>query len=72
MTEIDTAPSQPNTARIDDIAPDFIARSTQGEVKLSDYRGRWLLFFSHIRQISHRSAPRNSCRCRRRNRSSTH
>ncbi len=47
MIEINTAPSQPNTARIDDIAPDFIARSTQGEVKLSDYRGRWLLFFSH-------------------------
>ena len=47
MTENDTAPSQPNTASIDDIAPDFIARSTQGEVKLSDYRGRWLLFFSH-------------------------
>ncbi len=48
MTEIDTPqPSQPLTARIDDIAPDFTARTTQGEVSMSDYRGRWLLFFSH-------------------------
>ncbi|MEL6323598.1 MAG: peroxiredoxin [Pseudomonadota bacterium] len=32
---------------IDNAAPDFVARTTQGEVRLSDYRGRWLLFFSH-------------------------
>ncbi len=35
------------TIRIGDRAPDFIARSTKGEVKLSSYRGRWLIFFSH-------------------------
>ncbi len=34
-------------ARIDEAAPDFEARTTQGLVRLSDYRGRWLLFFSH-------------------------
>lgn len=33
--------------RIGDPAPDFQARTTQGPVKLSDYRGRWLIFFSH-------------------------
>tara|TARA_R110000824_G_scaffold11746_15_gene51591 strand:- start:22357 stop:22989 length:633 start_codon:yes stop_codon:yes gene_type:complete len=33
--------------RIGDRAPDFEARSTHGLVKLSDYRGRWLIFFSH-------------------------
>lgn len=33
--------------RIGDAAPDFVARSTKGEVKLSSYRGRWLIFFSH-------------------------
>lgn len=33
--------------RMGDIAPDFQARSTLGPVKLSDYRGRWLVFFSH-------------------------
>ena len=33
--------------RIGDAAPDFIARSTGGPVRLGDYRGKWLLFFSH-------------------------
>ena len=32
---------------IGDLAPDFEARSTRGLVRLSDYRGRWLVFFSH-------------------------
>jgi len=30
-----------------DPAPDFIARTTMGDRKLSEYRGNWLLFFSH-------------------------
>lgn len=48
MTESQTSalPTSPE-ARIDDLAPDFVARTTYGEVLLSDYRGRWLLFFSH-------------------------
>lgn len=33
--------------RIGDIPPDFEARSTIGPVKLSAYRGRWLILFSH-------------------------
>ncbi|MBU6449549.1 MAG: peroxiredoxin [Rhodospirillales bacterium] len=33
--------------RIGDLAPDFVARTTQGEVKLSNFQRRWLLFFSH-------------------------
>jgi peroxiredoxin (alkyl hydroperoxide reductase subunit C) len=33
--------------RIGDIAPDFEARSTLGPIKLSDYKGRWLILFSH-------------------------
>ena len=33
--------------RIGDVAPDFVARTTKGEMRLSDFRGRWLLFFSH-------------------------
>lgn len=33
--------------RLNDRAPGFTARSTAGEVSLGDYRGRWLLFFSH-------------------------
>lgn len=30
-----------------DVTPDFQARTTLGEIRLSDYRGRWLVFFSH-------------------------
>ena len=33
--------------RIGEKAPLFRARSTQGDVSLDQYRGRWLLFFSH-------------------------
>lgn len=47
----DPNPRSPATAprplRIGDIAPLFQARSTLGEVRLADYRGRWLVFFSH-------------------------
>lgn len=41
------APRPSRPLRIGDVAPDFIARSTAGPVRLSDYRGEWLLFFSH-------------------------
>ncbi len=30
-----------------DLAPDFVTRTTLGERRLSDYRGRWLVFFAH-------------------------
>jgi len=33
--------------RLDEPAPYFEGRSTQGPVKLSDYAGRWLVFFAH-------------------------
>ncbi|TRD10881.1 peroxiredoxin [Erythrobacter insulae] len=47
-----TKPVQPTESvsaglRIGDTAPDFEARSTIGPVKLSAYRGRWLILFSH-------------------------
>lgn len=28
-------------------APDFIANTTFGPIKLSDYKGKWVVFFSH-------------------------
>lgn len=47
MTE-PTARSAPCAGlRISDLAPDFEARSTIGPVRLSAFRGRWLIFFSH-------------------------
>ncbi|WP_040657275.1 peroxiredoxin [Orenia marismortui] len=33
--------------RINEPAPDFTAITTQGEISLSDYRGRWVMLFSH-------------------------
>ena len=29
------------------IAPDFTAVTTEGPITLSQYRGKWVLFFSH-------------------------
>ncbi|CCM75302.1 peroxiredoxin [Rhizobium mesoamericanum] len=45
MTE--SLEAAPAALRINDKAPGFAARSTAGDVSLSSYRGRWLLFFSH-------------------------
>lgn|GEM_PF-3842208 len=28
-------------------APDFTAKTTFGTMKMSDYKGKWLVFFSH-------------------------
>lgn len=52
MADAGTATAQPVPAasgplRLGDSAPDFVARSTKGIFKLSDHRGRWLIFFSH-------------------------
>lgn len=33
--------------RIGDLAPGFEARSTSGAIRLSDFRGQWLVLFSH-------------------------
>jgi peroxiredoxin (alkyl hydroperoxide reductase subunit C) len=39
-----TAPSLP---RLNEPAPDFKAVSTQGEISLSQFRGKWVVLFSH-------------------------
>ncbi|MFY1637811.1 peroxiredoxin [Solwaraspora sp. WMMB335] len=41
------AASVPNLPLIGDRAPDFVADSTHGPVRLADYAGRWLVLFSH-------------------------
>lgn len=33
--------------RLNEVAPNFTARSTMGPIELSDYRGRWVVFFTH-------------------------
>lgn len=47
MTQVNANPSPPAGLRIGDAAPDFEARSTIGPVRLSAFRGRWLILFSH-------------------------
>ncbi|WP_447952787.1 peroxiredoxin [Sphingopyxis chilensis] len=47
MPDTDAPRPAARPLRIGDVAPDFIARSTAGPVRLSDFRGKWLLFFSH-------------------------
>ncbi len=45
---IESRPSgAPRPLRIGDPAPVFRARTTAGEISLDQYRGRWLVFFSH-------------------------
>lgn len=39
--------SAPPFLQIGDTAPNFQARTTMGVVNLSDFRGRWLILFSH-------------------------
>ncbi len=35
------------TVKIGQHAPDFNAETTYGPVRLDDYKGKWLVFFSH-------------------------
>jgi peroxiredoxin (alkyl hydroperoxide reductase subunit C) len=46
MSNLDSI-DRTRTLRMGDVAPDFEARSTRGYVRLSEFRGRWLVFFSH-------------------------
>ncbi|MBX7219380.1 MAG: peroxiredoxin [Blastocatellia bacterium] len=43
MSTVDVQPMP----RINDDAPEFEAKTTHGMVKLSDYRGKWVVLFSH-------------------------
>lgn len=47
MTNETEQSPMPTGLRIGDMAPDFEARSTIGPIRLSDYRDRWLILFSH-------------------------
>ena len=50
--------------KIGDEAPDFNAVSTTGNIKLSDYKGKWLVFFSHPRRLYSGLYNRNNCFCK--------
>ena len=42
-----TAPTPVAMPRLNEPAPSFTASTTAGEISLSDYRGQWLVLFSH-------------------------
>ena len=46
-TAAPTSETSNNIPRINDPAPEFEAKSTQGQIKLSDYKGKWVVLFSH-------------------------
>ena len=37
--------------RIGQYAPEFEANTTYGNIKLSDYKGKWVVLFSHPRRF---------------------
>lgn len=47
MSEHDATPTAPTLPRLNEPAPDFTAVTTQGTISLDDYRGRWVVLFSH-------------------------
>jgi peroxiredoxin (alkyl hydroperoxide reductase subunit C) len=47
MNDATATAQTPDILQIGDPAPNFQARSTMGTVSLSDFRGRWLILFSH-------------------------
>ncbi len=47
MTMMESTLASPRPLRLGDAAPNFTARTTMGEKSLADYRGKWLILFSH-------------------------
>ena len=47
MPPVETSRSACSPLRLGEPLPQFVARSTKGPVSLADYRGRWLMLFSH-------------------------
>ncbi|PYS95531.1 MAG: peroxiredoxin, partial [Acidobacteria bacterium] len=47
MSTAATQETSNSLPRINDPAPDFEAKSTQGQLKLSDFKGKWVVLFSH-------------------------
>jgi peroxiredoxin 2/4 len=47
MENVNIQNAAPAMPRLNEPAPDFEARTTHGVKKLSDYKGKWLVLFSH-------------------------
>ena len=49
------------TVRIGEAAPEIEAVSTTGNINLKDYKGKWVVLFSHPRRLYPRMYNRNNC-----------
>jgi len=49
------------TVKIGQKAPDFEAITTMGNICLNDYKGKWLILFSHPRRFYPCMYNRNDC-----------
>ncbi|MCF6136570.1 peroxiredoxin [Pseudalkalibacillus berkeleyi] len=47
MVDLKEETEQTTLPRLGSTAPDFSAKSSQGPIKLSGYRGKWVVMFSH-------------------------
>ena len=50
--------------KIGQYAPNFSAETTYGPINLEDYKGKWLVFFSHPRRFYPSLHNRNDCICK--------
>lgn len=39
------------TVKIGQFAPEFEAQTTMGNISLNDYKGKWVVLFSHPRRL---------------------
>jgi peroxiredoxin (alkyl hydroperoxide reductase subunit C) len=44
---VEQGTAAPALPRLNEPAPDFEAKTTHGNIKLSDYQGKWVILFSH-------------------------
>lgn len=49
------------TVRIGQRAPEFEAQTTMGNISLNDYKGKWIVLFSHPRRFYTSMHNRDDC-----------
>lgn len=47
--------------KVGQYAPEFEAQTTMGNISLNDYKGKWVILFSHPRRFYPRMYNRDNC-----------
>ncbi len=50
--------------KIGTYAPDFEAETTMGKIELNQYKGKWVILFSHPRRFYPSVHHRDNCLCK--------